>query len=175
MTLRRIANALVSIGIVVTVTMTASCSKADSDAAVILDGRPRYPDAEGVVTKVSRKSITVGSQTFAVSPDLQSFSSATLQTVPLLQRRDQYVQIGLEGETVVWIASISAVVRLAEPAAFHIGKVKSVDAGERRLLFADGTVLRLADDVDLPPAGRQTTAEIDPERAVVRRLEIAPS
>ena len=154
--------------------LVAGCTK-DAPEGVILDGRPRIPDDEGIVTGVSTKRITVDSErSYAVSPRLQAFSSSTLEAVPLVQRRDQYVHLGLRGDTVVWLASISAVVHLNEPAAFHIGKLKSIDE-RRRLVFADGTVLPLAGDVDLPPVGRRVTAEIDPVVGHVRRLEVAPA
>jgi hypothetical protein len=153
-----------------------ACTSGGSEGAVVLDGRPRVPDEEGVVVAVSRTKIALaGGRTYSVSPRLQSFSSSTLQAVPLVQRRDQYVHLGLEGDTVVWLASISAVVRLGEPSAFHIGKLESLDRDQRRLVFADGTVLRLGDDVDFPPVGRQVTAEIDPDAKRVRRLEVAPA
>ena len=152
-----------------------ACSRGGGTAPIKLDGSPRYPSAEGVVTEVSRDALVLdGKQSYRVSKDLQSFSSSTLAPVPLLQRKDQYVQVGLDGNTVVWIAAISAVVTLERPAAFHIGTLRRVD-DERRLIFQDGTVLRLGRGVDAPPTGRKVTAEIDPEQKAVRSLQVAPA
>ncbi len=160
--------------VLVAVLLAGGCSK-EAPPGVVLDGRPRLPDDEGVVVAVSRTSITLeGGRPYRISRKLQSFSSATLEAVPLLQRKDQYVQLGLRGDTVVWLASISAVVGRDSPTALHIGTLKSVDRKQRNLVFEDGTVLRLADDVVFPPVGRKTTAEINPALRRVRSLTVAP-
>lgn len=138
---------------------------------IALDGTPRFPDAEGVVTSVSVNNITLdGGRTYSVSRKLQSFSTYTLETVPLLQRKGQYVQVGLHGKTMVWISTIGAPVPQNPPVVFYLGKLVKVDQG--RLVFRDGTVLRLGPAVTTPAQSGLVRVEIDPSRHVVRSVAI---
>ena len=87
-------------------------------------------------------------------------------------RTGQYVQFGVKKKTVVWIATFSAIVQLPgkPPEAFHIATLKRVDA-QRRAIFADGTVLKLADGVEVPsPLPAQTQAAIDVAAHSIREL-----
>ena len=98
------------------------------------------------MTSVSRTSITLdGGRRYKVASDLESFSTYDLQPIGLLQREKQYVQIGLQGHTVTWLAGIGAVVRMPGQAPFvsYVGRLKAVDS-KHRAIFADGTVVRLA-------------------------------
>ncbi|HEV7689100.1 MAG TPA: hypothetical protein VGQ80_21155, partial [Acidimicrobiia bacterium] len=84
----------------------AGCANSSSHR-LVLDGRPRYPDVEGVVDQISFEQITLdGGRTYGVQKDLQSFSTYDLAAVPMLQRRGQYVQLGLNGKKVAWLAGI---------------------------------------------------------------------
>ena len=150
---------------------TPACSR-NSGHRLVLDGRPRYPDAQGVVDRVDVHRITLdGGRTYKVSPSLQSFSSISLQTVPLLQRQGQYVQIGLRGHTMVWIAAIGSVVRLpTEHVVFYNGQL--ADTPPHRVVFRDGTVLDLADGVTSPVRTGFVRAEIDPSTHKVRRVSL---
>jgi hypothetical protein len=146
------------------------CAKSPSGPAVVLDGRPRVASDEGVVTAVSVKAITIdGARTYKVSPTLQSFSSSTLKTLPLVQRQGQYVQAGLRGKTMVWIAGISGVVRVPEPTAYYFGVLSRID-GQHRAIFREGTVLQLAPSIKNPPTGQRVRADIDTKSHTVRAL-----
>jgi hypothetical protein len=162
---RRVA----AVAAVLVVALAAGGCRHHADGGLVLDGRPRYPDAEGVVVAVNTKRLTLdGGRSYAVSPDLRSFSTYTLRTTPLLGRRNQYVQIGLEGHTVVWLAGVGAVVRAPDRPAtvFYIGRLLRATGG--RLIFRDGTVLRLAAGVRAPARGTQVRVEIDPDSHMVR-------
>jgi hypothetical protein len=150
-----------------------ACSARDGHR-LVLDGRPRFPDAEGVVESVSFTRITLdGGRRYGVSKQLQSFSTYDLGAVPMLQRQGQYVQLGLDGRTAVWMAGVGVVVRVAgqAPVVFYHGHLLRTDG--RRAIFRDGTVLRLAEGVTSPVGTGPVRAEIDPARHEVRAL-VAP-
>jgi hypothetical protein len=151
----------------------AGCAKSDSHR-LVLDGRPRLPDAEGVVEKISFQSVTLdGGRTFEVRKDLQSFSTYDLAAVPMLQRSGQYVQLGLAGKKVAWMAMIGEVVRGgAAPVVYYNGVLVRLDGD--RAIFRDGTVLRLADGVTSPVETGFVRAELDPSLHRVRAL-VLPS
>ena len=139
---------------------------------IALDGSPRFPDQEGVVQTVDVHHIALdGGRTYKVSGKLQSFSTYTLETLSLLQRKGQYVQIGVHGGTMTWISSIGAVVPLQPPVVFYNGRLLRTD-GSHRLIFRDGTVLRLGAGVTSPVPSGFVTAQIDPRQHVV--LKVAP-
>lgn len=137
-----------------------------------LDGTPRYPDAEGIVQAVDVHHITLdGGRTYKVSPNLQSFSTYTLETLSLLGRKGQYVQVGLHRGTMTWIAAIGAPVPLQPPVVFYNGRLTRIDSSGH-LVFRDGTVLRLGLSVTSPTTSGVVRAEIDPTAHVVRRVVI---
>ena len=140
--------------------------------AIPLDGSPRYPNAEGIVRTVDVHHITLdGGRTYKVSPRLQSFSTYTLETLSLLGRKGQYVQIGLHGRTMTWIATIGAPVPLQPPVVFYNGRLTRIDSSGH-LVFRDGTVLKLGPAVTSPITSGVVRAEIDPSAHVVRRVVI---
>jgi hypothetical protein len=151
------------------VVLAGACAK-DEGPVVVLDGRARRPDAEGVVDQVSRSQLTLDGHRYAVSAKLQAFSTYTLQAVPVLARRHQYVQVGLDGDTVEWLAAYGAVVRApgAEPTVYYTGVFRRMEGG--RAVFRDGSSLRLAGGIAVPRAGTRVRADIDPERHEVRAL-----
>ena len=162
------------------VLLLGGCTKSDDDR-LVLDGSPRLPDTEGVVEEISFDRITLdGGRSYAVRKDLQSFSTYDLAAVPMLHRLGQYVQLGLDGKKVAWMAGIGVVVRgAAPPVIYYNGVLVRLD--DDRAIFRDGTVLRLADGVtspvgrDVPPGGqvqlpRLVRAEIDPALHRVRAL-----
>ncbi|MCA1845283.1 MAG: hypothetical protein LC792_19240 [Actinobacteria bacterium] len=100
-------------------------------------------------------------RTYGVSKDLQSFSTFDLSTQPLVSRQGLYVQVGLDGKTVTWIAGIAAVIP-DPPRVYYVGRLKRVDGD--RAIFVDGTVLRLVNDLRLPPVGATVQAQIDVRR-----------
>jgi hypothetical protein len=149
--------------------LLAGCAKSESHG-VVLDGRPRVPDVEGVVEKVSFEEITLdGGRSYGVRKDLQSFSTYDLAAVPMLQRLGQYVQLGLDGKKVAWMAMIGEVVRGAgAPVVYYNGVLLRLDGD--RAIFRDGTVLQLADGVTSPVETGFVRAELDPSLHRVRAL-----
>lgn len=145
----------------------------DGPARIVLDGRPRFPDDQGVVTQVSRTRITLaGRRTYELSPRLQSFSTVDLSTQSVFQRKGQYVQLGLDGDTAVWVAGVAAVVPGTPPRVFYIGTLQRLD-GKGNAIFADGTVLRLGQGVAPAKAVGRVIVEIDPAAGRARRVTVS--
>jgi hypothetical protein len=175
-TARRQAVIVAAIGLFGAAAVLASCSSDDASGAattfVRLDGSPREPDGAGIVAEIAEdfSTIEIDGRTFAIAEDLQSFSSIDGSTQPLRRRLDQYVHVGLDGDTVVWIAGIGSVVTAAErDVVLYQGTVAA--AADDSFAFEDGTVLELADGVDSPEVGVRVIATIDVERDLVTRLD----
>jgi hypothetical protein len=149
--------------------LLVGCSKSDS-RQVVLDGRPRTPDVEGVVEQVSIEKITLdGGRSYEVRKDLQSFSTYDLAAVPMLQRSGQYVHLGLDGKKVAWMAMIGEVIEgPAAPVVYYNGVLLRLEGD--RAIFRDGTVLQLADGVTSPVGTGFVRAELDPSLHRVRAL-----
>jgi len=146
-----------------------ACGGGEPTASIKLDGSPRVSDDEGVVTSVDvegRRLILDGERDYEVAEQLKSFSALDLSTQPLADAEGAYVQVGLNGDVVVWIGRIAKLVPTEPPAAFYVGRFGSITDidGERRVVFGEGTVLRLADGVEAPEgaAGQILQAQIDP-------------
>lgn len=152
------------------VAVLGACNRGGGDdGRLVLDGRPRVPDQEGVVVEVSRERITLdGGRTYRVSPKLQSFATQTMQAVPLLGRKGQFVHVGLDGDTMVWFATVADSFPGEPPTAYYTGVLKKVSDG--RAYFRDGTVLRLGEGVEPPVPNGFLQVEIDPKAHVVRRM-----
>jgi hypothetical protein len=147
----------------------AGCPKSD-DHRLVLDGRPRVPDVEGVVEQISFERVTLdGDRSYAVGKDLQSFSTYDLAAVPMLHRLGQYVQLGLNGKKVAWMAGIGVVVRGSAPPVVYYNGVLLRREGQRAV-FRDGTVLEVAGGVTSPVDSGLLRAEIDPVLHTVRAL-----
>ncbi len=150
----------------------AGCSRGGADDRLVLDGSPRHPDAEGVVEKISVEEITLdGDRTYPVSDELQSFSTYDLAASPMLGRRGQYVQLGLDGDEAQWMAGIGVVIRApgVSPVVLYNGHLLRIANGEA--IFRDGTVLKLAAGVRSPVPDGPVRAEIDPRTRTVRALQ----
>ena len=92
-----------------------------------------------------------------------------MEAVPLLHRLGQYVQLGLDGKKVAWMAGIGVVVRGgAAPVVYYNGVLVRRD--EQRATFRDGTVLQLAGGVTAPVEQGLVRAELDPALHTVRAL-----
>ena len=157
---------------IVVVLLAAGCGGGDKPR-LVLDGRPRLPGAEGVVEQISFDRITLdGGRSYGVSRNLVSFSTYDLAAVPMLHRKGQYGQRGLDGRKVVWMAGIGVVVRVpgTAPVVFYNGDLLRVEG--RRAIFRDGTVLRLGRGVRSPRPSGPLRAEIDPTAHAVRALVI---
>ncbi len=157
--------------VVVALLLGGACRSSAPAPNVVLDGRPRYADDEGVVTALNTRAVVLDNQrTYAISPKLRAFASSTLQPVTLSGRTGQYVQVGLAKKTVVWVATFSAVIQLqgSPRLAFHLGTLARVDA-RHRAFFRDGTVLR-TELAALPPEKLpvRVRADIDVDRHRIR-------
>jgi hypothetical protein len=141
----------------------AACGGGGAKApALALDGSPRHPNAEGVVTEVATDHLVLdGARRFSVATDLRCFSSSTLASVPLVGRKGTYVQVGAAGSVVHWLAAYGAVVQVpGQPAvAYHVGKLVGLASG--KATFADGSVLSVAPGVTAPAGASQVRATID--------------
>lgn len=120
-----------------------SCGGGDPRPDIALDGSPRHPSDQGIVTDVSFEQITLdGERTYDVSEHLKSFSTSTLELEPMLGRDGQYVLVGVEDGTVVWMAGVAQVVPGPRPTVYYTGNLSSIDESGR-LIFRDGTVLQM--------------------------------
>ncbi len=163
------------VGVLATVMVVglAGCFRGGEENKFALDGSPRFPDAEGVVEKISLERITLdGDRTYKVAEDLASFSTYDLSTTPMLHRKGQYVHLGLDGDTAMWMAGIGVVVRAPDkaPVVYYNGYLLKIQDGHA--IFRNGTVLRLADGVKSPTDTGLVRAEIDPFRHRVKTLVI---
>ena len=150
--------------------LLAACSS-DGGDAFALDGTPRIADDEGVVTSVSSDTITLDDErTYEVDDDLVSFSSIDLSVLPLVNTKRQYVQVGLDGDTVRWIGAVARPLASDPPAVVYVGDVEAVESG--RLTFTTGTVFRLDDGVDgAGLSGRRAQISLDPQEGVVTEVQ----
>lgn len=163
----------------------AACSGDDAETAasspttfVALDGSPRTPDDAGVLTALDESFATLvldGETVYDLSPAVQSFASIDGSTQPLKGRVGQYVQVGLDGDTVVWVAGLGAVVRLDGQAeqVVYLGRIATVQGD--RIELQDGTVLRLADGVTVgadPSPGSPIAAVLTIDVATDRVVEV---
>jgi hypothetical protein len=150
--------------------VVGGCGHCTPTAGIRLDRSPRFPTDQGVVTEVSVKRITLdGRRRYSVSPRLLSFSTYDLSTVPLLQRRGQYVEIGAKGRTMVWIAAIAAIVPGPPRAVYYTGTLVRVEG--RRAIFSDGTVFELSPEVVAPTGGGFVIVQLDTETHRVVQLK----
>lgn len=161
---RRRNRARLAVCGVVALLATACGGSGGSGAPTVrLDGSPRVPDVEGLVARVSLKSITINGRAYRVSAKLQSFSTYDGSPAALLGRKDQYVQAGVKDNVVGWLAGIGAVIQPAGT-VFYLGDLVGVQKG--RAVFRDGTTLAVAPGIDRSTRGR-VRAEIDAARRVV--------
>ena len=133
-----------------------ACGDDDEGAGepnVALDGSPRPADAEGTLVEVADDFSTLtldGDRTYDVAEDLLAFAAIDGTVQPLLRWVGQYVQVGLEEGTVIWLGGISAVVELDDEAPISYFTDVLVRAKGRQATFRSGTVLTLGRRVDAP-------------------------
>lgn len=152
----------------------AACGDDDGGdgPAVALDGTPRIADAEGWLVDVEGDFATLtldGDRTYDVDDDLLAFAAADGSVQPLLRLVDQYVQVGLDGDTVEWIGALSSVIEVpGEPTvAYFTDVLTEVDDG--RAIFRSGTVLTLGSGAEVPaelPAAVLATIDVSARTVV---------
>jgi hypothetical protein len=143
---------------------------------VKLDGSPRIPDAQGIVERASINGITLdGGRRYGVSRKLISFSTYNRKLLPLVRMIGGYAQVGLTGDTVVWIAKIGVVSRDASGHGTVQYQGDLVTANGSALTFRDGTVLTLAKGLHAPadPEGA-TYVVIDADKHTVQGATFSP-
>lgn len=114
----------------------------------------RFPHDQGVVTDIDFESVQLdGSRKHPINREVQSFSTYNGKVTALLSWKNKYVHVGLdESKTVIWISGIGVVDRNVDPpiVRYANGLLKRIDS-KRNAIFADGTVLKLAKDMQIPP------------------------
>ena len=152
----------------------AACGGGSSASApaVALDGSPRVADDAGRLTEVADDFSTItldGERRYVVDPELISFSAVDGSIQPLLRWRGQYVQVGLDDDTVTWVGGLAAVVDVPDedPVVYFTDVLVEVDEG--RLVFRSGTVLDAAGGVEppsVPPVAVVATVDVASDRVV---------
>lgn len=149
----------------------SACSPDSEGEPFRLDGSPRYPDDQGVLTEVSFDEITLdGERTYTVSENLRSFSTMTQKLEPMLSRRGQFVQVGLDGDEVIWMAGFARVVPGDPPSVYYTGRLVDVDEDLGIAIFRDGTVLQLSRDLDVEVSEGEVVARINAETGRIVEL-----
>lgn len=151
----------------------AACTRGEPQT-ILEAGQPRFPDAEAVVTDISFERLVLDDgKSYAIHPEVESFTTRGHAITPLLTWTQRYVHVGLndEGE-VVWIAGIGVVPAGQEDGrVFYTGVFQEMQQG--RAVFEDGTTLKLAEGSRPPSKGIEILARIDPDRDLV--VEIQPA
>ena len=155
--------------VVALVLSLASCGRGGGDDGFALDGSPRVPDDEGIVTAVDHESVTLdGERTYDVDRGLASFSAIDLSTVPLLFAEGQYVQVGTDGDRLVWLSTIAKPLAGSRPLVLLAGEVERVVDGTVEL--ANGTVLRLDEALDVDALVGDVQLGLDPRSKTVTEV-----
>lgn len=148
-------------------TLFGACgSDGEPTADIDLDGSRRDPDVEGVVDEVSVEEITIDGERFELSENLLAFNTYTLVALPVLGTEGSYVHAGTTSGKVVWLAEVAKVLGGGDRAlGYYRGTLLERDGD--RLVFQDGTVLRVADDVEVPSPPAALLVGLDPDDDVV--------
>jgi hypothetical protein len=157
--------------VVASMLVVASCGGGPS--SILDEGRPRFPDAEGVATEVTLESIEIDGESYAIGEDVESFTTRSHEVTPLLTWKEKYVHLGLTDEgDVAWIAGIGTVIKEKgkDPVTLYTGVFERQDAETDRAVFEDGTTLALGRGVALPEPG-ETLVTLDPEEHEITKIE----
>jgi len=156
--------------LVLALALLASCSSGGDDGPrFALDGSPRVPDDEGIVTAVDLESVTLdGDRVYDVDRGLVSFSAIDLSTVPLLFTEGQYVQVGTDGDEAKWIGTIAKPLASDPPRVVYSGAVDEV--ADDSVTFQNGTVLRVDDAVDADDLDGRVQVWIDPRAKTITEV-----
>ena len=156
--------------VVVTAAVLGACG-GDSGPDVDLDGSPRRADDEGVLTAVSNEQITLdGKRTYEVDKKALVFSTYTRAIESLRNRKNNYVQVGLDGDRMEWMSGVAAVVPGQPPVAYYIGHLDK--ATETELVFRDGTVFTPDNGLQVPVKNGRVQVKIDVTKH--RVIEVLP-
>ena len=155
--------------VVLALLLAASCARGGGDGGFALDGSTRVPDDEGIVTAVDLESVTLDDErTYDVDRDLASFSAIDLSTVPLLFTEGQYVQVGTDGDRLVWLSALAKPLAGDRPLVVFTGEVELVADGT--VEFDNGTVLRLGGDLDADELVGVVQVGLDPRSKTVTEV-----
>lgn len=153
----------------VALALVAACgSGGGGESGLVLDGSPRLPDAEGIASIARPDLIEVAGTRYEVSPDLVVFSTHDLSLTPLVRWEGSYVQVGLDGDKVVWLAGVAGIISGDPPLAQLSARVEAVDGD--RVVLEGGTVVTLGKGIDPLPAGSFVIVRLDPISGRVREL-----
>ena len=153
--------------VVLLVALVPGCNR-DARDSLVLDGRPRVPDDEGIATSVTAKRIVLdGRRAYSFSSELASFSTYTMKVAAVRSYRGQYVHVGLNGTKAEWVAGIGAVLPGPPDEVVYRGVFERVKAG--RAEFRDGTALRTGAGLTPPPAG-PVHVVLDPRQHEIRSM-----
>lgn len=150
----RVTGALLGAALVLAACGGGDSARAgDSGRFVALDGSPRVADDAGVVTAIDPDFATLaidGERVYEIHDEVQSFASMDGTTLPLRDRLGQYVHVGVEDGTIVWVGSIGSVLRVEgeRETVVYLGSIAGFDGEARQLRMRDGTVFVVADEVD---------------------------
>ena len=144
-------------------------------AAAPIDYRTavRYPDDQGIVTAVSLEEMTIdGRSAYAISEDIQSFSTRDHQTTPIVDWKESYVHVGFDASgNLAWVAGIGIVVEDDEARVVLYRGVLSSTDDDGNSIFEDGTVFRFAQGID-GSVGQMATFTIDAQRDLIIEMEL---
>lgn len=146
----------------------ACSSGSDARSEIVLDGSPRVPDAEGIASITRPDLIEIAGKQYEVSPNLVAFSTHDLSLTPLVRWEGSYVQVGLDGDKVVWLAGVAGIVSGDRPVAEFSAQITSVD--DDRVILEGGTVVTLGKGVRAERVGTYVLVRLDPITGRVREL-----
>lgn len=166
---RQAASAPVAGLIAAALLFAGACSSGSGGgASLVLDGSPRVPDAEGIASIARADLIEVAGKQYEVSPDLVAFSTHDMALTPLVRWQGSYVQVGLDGDTVVWLAGVAGIISGDRPVAEFTGQIDTVDGDQ--IVLEGGTVVTLAEGAKAYPPGAFVIVRLDPITGLVREL-----
>ena len=155
--------------VVAVVAVLAACSDGGGGPAP----GARRPDDAGVVTAVTPTRLTLDDGvTYPFAAQVASFSTYTLEPLPLSHRLGEYVHVGLDDGAVVWLAAIGVLTQTRPQRVIYTGDLLRID-GDGNAQFADGTVLRLGEGVTPGITEGAAQVRIDPYADTV--VELLPA
>src|SRR5436309_2764558 len=102
------SRAALAVGVSLVVAAAVGCSS--GSPALVLDGSPRYPNIQGVVAKVAGDRLVFDDgRSYRLDPNLNSFSTYSLVTLPVIQVQGRYVEGRAQGDSIRWIETVAAV------------------------------------------------------------------